>query len=254
LEQLLSQEGILNRGYYRETSIYTAVEKPKKLWTDPEHMRWHLRKALEECESILRLTLSEEQEQVFREWRAALWGVITRSEQEHLFGSYLIALCRDAVAPGSSPDDFRVLIDRLSPWLLRFTQEIQESAEYLMHSSPGGTSRSGSDQAPRRKGTRSWCHEGDEKPPSDFTKGPVSGNLTELAQWICPEYGRKPDPRGLKGLGTKEDIWIYCVLGQSYKVYFKETDKELYARVNLSRLAERQKQQEEAGKAQKPTK
>jgi hypothetical protein len=225
-------------------------------------------------EGRLRVPLSPEQEKLFGAWRDALWELITRCEGEHLFGASLLDACQKATAPGRSDRaGYTALLRRLAegpadptegirsrwqgswPWATLADGQatvaglLQEAAEdlFLFDGQLGSTPPPASVQG----GT--WWHAVTERIPAEFTHDePIAGTLQYLADLICREYGPEPDRRGLKRLGQDRIIWIQKVRGQSYKVYFRKTDRLIFSKVNGADI-ERKKQQR-AQKAQKPTK
>jgi hypothetical protein len=202
------------------------LPKVQERWSDCEQMRWNLPAALADVDRILELELSRISKQVFDQWRQELWDVLVRVDGEHLLGSYLIDSCRRAVAPGTSrPDDYKALLARLSEDPERFTKEIQDAADDLFRSSD--------------QDSQSAC-----SAPPGFPEGPIIGNLTDLASWVCPVFGKKKDRRTLRKLGKSKTICLLQVSGHTHEVWF--ADLRTCSSVNGARLdhkaaAEKQK-------------
>jgi hypothetical protein len=218
-------------------------------WADRERTRWDLGAALEDAKAVLALQLSPTQEALFSGWRDQVWGVLLRADQGHYLGSFLLVECQKAVDPATArPDDYDALLGRLAVDPVRFAGAIKAAAEHLFHSCDPAPQPPPPGPAPAAAG----CHPVTEPIPADFKLGPITGTLKWLAELLCPSYEYESDPRALKRLGEAGAVWVQRVKGKSYKVYFKEDDRVIYARANL-RDMERKKQKQEAN-AQEATK
>jgi len=246
---VLDQNGQPTEEFSHYSRPPNYLSKVVDRWDDCERTRWDMPGALKDVEAVLGLKWEARDKQVFEEWRRALWDVIVSSDSEHLFGSYLLAACQDAVAPGtSSVDDHESLLNRLADDPARFSRVMKDAAQDLLLSDGQPPSEMPSSPAPRNN----WCHSKDEPVPVEFSLGPLAGTLLRLTGLICPFYDKEADPRALKRLGTVEAIWIQKVTGQCYKVFFPDKDRLLFSKVNAQDISE--KKQKEAEKLQNETK
>lgn len=100
-----------------------------------------------------------------------------------------------------------------------------------------------SSKSASRSSRARWWHSFQEQRPPEFAFGPLTGAQLDLAQWICPCWGYKPDIRALQRLGEMGDVWIIkAPHHRPCRVFFRE--QHLYSEANARRL--RQKEQEEA--------
>jgi hypothetical protein len=224
------------------------LPKVREQWADRERTRWGLGAALEDVNAVLGLELSPTQKTLLGRWRDEVWKVLVRSDQGHCFGCFLLVACRKAVDPATSGTaDYEATLGRLAEDPVRFAGVIKAAAEHIFHSCDPAPQPPPPGPAPAAAG----CHSVTEPIPADFKLGPITGTLKYLAELLCPSYEYESDPRALKRLGEAGAVWVQRVKGQSYKVYFKEDDRVIYARANL-RDMERKKQKQEAN-AQKAT-
>jgi hypothetical protein len=211
----------------------------RERWADREGTRWDLGAALKDVQAILDLKLSRRQKALFGRWRDEVWGVLLRSDAGHYFGCFLLAACQQAVDPATArPDDYEATLGRLAEDPVRFAGVIKAAAEHLFHSCDPAPQP----PPPGPAAAAAGCHPVTELIPADFKHGPIAGTLKYLAELICPSYGYEADRRALKLLGQAEEIWVQQVSGQSYKAFFKDRDKMIYAQANARDL-ERKRQQ-----------
>jgi hypothetical protein len=214
-------------------------------WADRERTRWDLRTALTDVEAVLGLKLAASAQRAFEGWKRALWDINLLSERKHLFGSYLLTKCQVVRAPGANADDYQALLDRLEEAPVRLSREMKNAAEDIFHS--GGPICQSPDPTPIPADKE--IHAADEPLPPEFPHGPIAGTLKYLAELICPLYEKEPSGRALKLLCSRKSIWLQKISGQSYKVYFRDTDRSHFARVNVRDMEH--KQQKQAEKVQK---
>ena len=118
-------------------SYPNRLPEVRERWADRERTRWDLGAALDDAKAVLALQLSPTQEPLFSRWRDAAWGVLLRSDQRHLFGSFVLSECQKAVDPATArPDDYDALLGRLAVDPVRFAGALKAAAEYLCHPTP----------------------------------------------------------------------------------------------------------------------
>jgi hypothetical protein len=205
----------------------SLVEVRNRL-SDREQLRWDLAPAQADADYVLALRLPNRAQIAFNRWNQELFNVRVHVEDEHLLGCYLIEASRRPLAvPVSHSDDYEALLAQLSKDSARFTEVIQDAADDLFRSSDQDSQSASS-------------------APAGFQEGPIIGNLTELASWICPEFGKNADPGTVRKLGKSKKIWLQQVSGHTHEVWF--ADKRTCANVNAARL--RMKQQKKSEKLQ----
>jgi hypothetical protein len=90
--------------------------------------------------------------------------------------------------------------------------------------------------------TTRWWHSIDQPIPSQFSQKFLAGTQKQLAEWICPVFALKSDPRNLHGLARYGLLWIVGAVGRHYwLVYFRSAEK--FAEANARYLRFQQEQQ-----------
>jgi hypothetical protein len=216
---------------------------------------------MEDVERLLRLGgLAQETIDALARWQAVLSSLVVDDDREHLFGSHLLRLCREARKTAPAGQGLNTLIERLAKDASRYTAVLQATAEYLLAAAKEGKATEVStapvEQPAGQQGlgdrpqpdVPDWAHLPSEERPPAFAFGPLTGKNITLAQAICPHFNYEPDVRALHRLGKAKEVWIVRVEAQLLKIYFK--DQPLYAQCNSALYALRDK--ERAAQNSKP--
>jgi hypothetical protein len=173
------------------------VQTIKDRLADRDFLRREMATALEDAKRLLDLQVAGEPSEVIRRWHQNLWSVHLRCEREHLLGSWLLARCHDAVAPTRAVTEehqgLRSILPGDGNCLVEALKNAAEAVyNFAVESALGGGPKAASKQANTPvKGTQdeTWFHSKTEEVPNEYSKGPVVGNLKELARMICPSFG-----------------------------------------------------------------
>jgi hypothetical protein len=251
------QRIILDPQADRDSRRLSDLIRVKSRLSDPARLWWHLRAALDDIEEALGKARSDADREVFRRWQQEVWGLSTRSDHEHLFGSYVIAECQKVLDP-ERPDlaGHEMLKGRIAHDTRRLAEVIADAAQahYLLaEEGVPGRKRAGRSAAkPSEASGEDWCHEPEEERPALYHQPDhLTGKLKHLDEAICPVFGPEADPRGLKRLGRAGTVWIVKLEAQLYHVYFRDEATFANATSKFLKLEEERRAAKQAGKEQK---
>jgi len=221
--------------------------------------------------ALLNLPISDQDKAIFQRFHDILWSLLGRMDREYLFGCYLLVESQSA-SELTGPEQVRYdsLLDLIREFYPYISKYIQGAGDYLCAvvkdsshvkkeirttedtvvplppkapEEPPSQSEDGRVKPPPPVVTsKGNCfHDVSEPLPVEFTRGPIAGTLTYLAELICPLYGAAKDARNLKNRGAAGEVWIQKITGQSYKVFFKECDHLLFAKANAQDMSNKEK-------------
>jgi hypothetical protein len=199
-------------------------------------VRRHLPGARDDVERLLGLCLANQEKKVLQRWQREVFRLCLQCEQQHLYGAYLLLRCRVARDAGKADrQELHGLLQDLGEDPPHGAQSIQEAAAYLLARLPAEVARptpgTTVGEASEGPDPAKWrCHAAEEKPTSEYRFGPLTGTLRDLAKAICPSFGFEEDPRAVKRLANRREIWVQKVTGHCYKVFLR--DQKSYAEAN----------------------